>query len=276
MILADQIEQKKVSQCLLECPPDYFYLLCDTPDRKQHFENVKGFLYWVRESLKAYFSGDKFEFPLDSNLIENDRKSKQFYKTYRKIIQIHHQLFLSLYDLIWTCWDKIQDELNKINFKSDSKENIFTFSIPLTPGETLNLIIRDFSVCLLKTAFPEYISGWGNSYSDFVPRNYHKNGKKYELIKHKIKSGKQITEEEAYFYKKIKSKFQVYESNLEPLNEWINFVIAVANKYKTKETRSKILGLQDNIEQMNELIYREVHPRKKLSNTYWRNGELKV
>ena len=260
-------EQEKIYKSLLESPPETLYFLCDTKDRKEQFQIVKTVLFLVKESLKSYFNGIEYQLYVDLNHLKNCKKTKLLYKKHKKNIEALRDLFLSLYDIIYHCWEQIKNQLNKID--------LIARGLDLTPGTILSLIINDFSICLLRVAFPEHIPNYNNFYSEFSPRIWHDKGRKYHDLIQKASRGETLSNKEKSFLKNNKSKFKASKNNIEPFENWINFIRQCAIKSKDRKMKSRLEILDEAIRELNSLFFWWIHPRNSPRKSTWNKGQLK-
>lgn len=261
------IDREKINKSLLESPPEILYFLCDTEDRKQQFKTVKRILFLLKESLKSYFSGIEYELYRNSDNSKHCKNTKLFNKKSKKIIEELRDLFLSLYEIIYHCWKLIKNKLNNIDLSE--KE------LDLTPGTILSLIINDFSICILRVAFPEHIPNYNNFYSEFSPRIWHDKGRKYHDLIQKASRGETLSNKEKSFLKNNKSKFKASKNNIEPFENWINFIRQCAIESKDRKMRLRLEILDESIKNSNSLFFWWVHPRNSPRKSTWNKGQLK-
>jgi hypothetical protein len=151
-------EKEIICNCINELPPGDWLHDCNTPDRVEHWKDVKLYFSCLHESLSTYFSGSE---PSEAKLPPELREH----------VALVRDDYLSLYALIRECWSEIVQDLAKNDIE-----------LPSTPGEGIKMILEWECACLFAQAFPE-LSPFSN-YEGVSPRKiYESRAKEHKLNK---------------------------------------------------------------------------------------------
>jgi hypothetical protein len=137
-------EREIICNCINKLPPDDWLDVCNTPDRVEHWKDVKLYFSCLHESLSNYFSGSE---PSEAKLPPE----------LRDYVALVRDDYLSLYALIRECWSEIVQDFAEHDIE-----------MPSTPGEGIKMIFDWECTCLFAQAFPELLP-WSN-YEAFSPR----------------------------------------------------------------------------------------------------------
>lgn len=229
-------------------PPGHYQQWCDTPDRRQHWDDCRVAFRRLHASLVTYFTGSSS--PLESIPVE-----------LREPFFLWREYYLSLYGVLHEAWGAIADAARAEGLP-----------LPETPGKLLTELLHDESDAIFAIAFPKLATG--NDYFEFSPQGeyrFYQEGLKVTKMLHSRDLSHADKQRIERYRKQAKGKLRGWER----FKVRLIFCLSVAEKASKKNSFVKRKLREFNKADANwqaDLIA-AIHPSKSARGFAFRKGE---
>lgn len=237
-----------------DTPPESILAICDTPDRVEHWKQVKARYSLLYAALQTYFTGEVS--PLQ-DLPDSEQE----------LAMAHRDDYLALYALIHDGWKYISPELEKIKSERGVLKEV------KTPGGLFHRIFIDESFWDFCQAFRGEVGM--NDWYEFSPgsrrKNYYQNSKDHLLSSSSASKTKPEQAKLARYKKRLEK--QVNEDKGRLLRYWCTGLIQKKAKSQKNPLYRKLKEYEQRNSEFNALIIKSMHHRYIPNSYSWSRGK---